>query len=158
MKLEPADRIVRAILALGRQLRSARPRGAASLSALGLLGTLDREGPMPASRLAAEEHLQPQSLTRLVASLERAGWIGRTRNTADRREISIAITPRGRRVLGDELRARRSWLSRAIAAALTPDERAALLDATDVMLKLVAHGDATERARSGRRRAAPRVR
>jgi DNA-binding MarR family transcriptional regulator len=99
---------------------------------------------MPASRLAAEERLQPQSLTRLIASLERAGWIARSRSAADRRAIEIALTPRGRRVLDGELRARRAWLARAITAALTPDERVQLVEATDVLLKLVAYGDAVD--------------
>lgn len=136
MQHAPADRIVHAILALGRRLRSERPRGSASLSTIGLLGTLHRMGPMPANRLAAEERLQPQSLTRLVVALERAGWITRTRSVTDRRELTIAVTPRGRRVLAAELRARRAWLARAIAKTLTAAERAQLLAATDVMLKL----------------------
>ena len=76
----------------------------------------------------------------------------RTRSTADRREITIALTPRGRGVLERELRARRIWLSRAITRALTPDERAILVDATDAMLKLVAYSDAADRSGTPSRR------
>jgi len=142
-----ADRIVRAILALGRRLRSERPAGAASLSAIGVLSTLNRAGAMPATRLAAEERLQPQSLTRIIGSLERAGWVSRKRSASDRREISIALTARGRRILDGEVRARRAWLSRAIAATLTPAERATLAAASEAMLKLANHEvDAAPRA------------
>jgi len=139
MKRDAADRIVRAVLSLGRRLRSERAPGTASLSELSLLSTLNRAGPMPANQLAAEERLQPQSLTRLIMSLERAGSITRTRSTTDRREISIALSARGRRVLEGELRARRAWLSRALATTLTASERATLLKATDAMLKLAVH-------------------
>ena len=79
--------ILRAILALGRRLRSARPEGAATLSAISLLGALARLGSMPATQLAVEERLQPQSLTRLVASLEKAGLIERRRSETDRRRV-----------------------------------------------------------------------
>jgi DNA-binding MarR family transcriptional regulator len=139
MKHDAADRIVRAVLALGRRLRSERPAGAPSLSAISVLSTLNRAGAMPATRLAAEERLQPQSLTRIIGSLERAGWIARKRSAADRRQISIALTARGQRILDAEVRARRAWLSRAIAATLTPAERAMLAGAAEVMVKLAHH-------------------
>jgi DNA-binding MarR family transcriptional regulator len=149
MKHDPADRIVRAVLSLGRRLRSERPPGAPSLSAVGILSTLNRAGAMPATRLAAAERLQPQSLTRIIGSLERAGWIVRKRSAADRREISITLTARGRRVLDGEVRARRAWLSRAIAATLTPMERATLAEAAEAMLRLASYEvDAAPRVRS----------
>ena len=145
VKRDTAERIVRATLGLGRRLRAERPRGSASLSALGILSTLNRLGPMLATRLAAEERLQPQSLTRIIVGLERSGWITRARNPADRREISIALTRRGRGILDVELRARRIWLERAMAAVLTAKERAALLEATASMLKLAGHRHALDR-------------
>jgi len=91
---------------------------------------------MPAARLAAAERLQPQSLTRIIVGLEREGWIARTRSDADRREITIALTKSGRRALADDMRARRLWLQRAMADALTEAERGALLTASEAMLKL----------------------
>jgi DNA-binding MarR family transcriptional regulator len=131
--------ILRAVLALGRRLRAERPEGAVTLSALSILGTLNRHGPIPASRLAAEERLQPQSLTRILASLEKAGHIARTRNAADRREMTIALTESGHRLLAEDIRARRAWLEDAMAAALNASERELLFTAADPMLKLAFH-------------------
>jgi len=128
--------IVRAVLSLGRRLRAERPPGAPALSAIAVLSALNRLGPMPASRLAAEERLQPQSLTRIIVAAERQGWIARARNVRDRREITIALTSRGQSALADDMRARRRWLERAMADALTEAERAALLVASEAMLKL----------------------
>ena len=136
MKRDPADHIVSAVLGLGRRLRAERPAGSPSLSAISVLSTLRRAGAMPATQLAAAERLQPQSLTRIIAGLEAAGWIARRRSTADRREISIALTARGRKLLDGERRARQAWLERAIATTLTAAERTTLLAAADVMLKL----------------------
>ena len=133
--------IVRAVLSLGRRLRAERPQGSAPLSAIAILSALNRLGPAPAARLAAEERLQPQSLTRIILALERQGWIARARSGADRREITIALTKRGAGLLADDMRARRLWLERAMAAVLDDRERAALLTASDAMIKLARHRD-----------------
>ncbi|HWK45595.1 MAG TPA: MarR family transcriptional regulator [Stellaceae bacterium] len=136
MKSEQAAQVLRGVLTLSRRLRAERPEGSASLSGISILGSLHRLGPMPATRLAVEERLQPQSLTRIIADLEDRGWIDRTRNEADRREILIALTPRGREVFADDMRARRAWLADAMAAILTDGERDELLRASGAMLKL----------------------
>lgn len=136
---EEALPILKAVLALGRRLRAERPEGAATLSALSILGTLNRLGPIPAIHLAAEERLQPQSLTRLLASLEKDGHITRTRNVADRRETTIALTEQGRRLLVEDIRARRAWLEEAMAATLNASERELIFAAAGLMLKLAFH-------------------
>lgn len=145
-----AASILQAVLALGRRLRAERPRGAATLSATSVLGTLNRLGPVPAIRLAAEERLQPQSLTRILASLEKSGLIARTRNETDRREITIALTRRGRAALTDNIRARRVWLENAMATVLSASERDHLLAASQAMLKLAFHATADDGERDRR--------
>jgi len=132
--------ILRAVLSLGRRLRAERPDGAVPLAALGILVTLARSGPMVATRLAAEERLQPQSLTRIVARLEEGGVIARTRSTTDRREIVIELTAKGRGMLADDLGARQRWLEAAMARALSEEERAALNAAVSAMMKLADDG------------------
>ena len=132
--------ILRAVLSLGRRLRAERPDGAVPLAALGILVTLARSGPMVATRLAAEERLQPQSLTRILARLDQDGLIVRTRSTADRREITIELTETGRRMLAEDLGARQRWLEAAMARSLGEDERAALNAAVSAMMKLADDG------------------
>jgi len=127
--------ILRGVLRLGRRLRGARPPGVATASGIGLLSTLNRLGPMSAKRLAEEEGLQPQSLSRLIAALERSGCIRRESNAADRRERLIALTDRGRETLNAYMAARYRWLKQAMTV-LTAAERQTLVDAAHVMLKL----------------------
>jgi len=131
-----ATLILRSVLLLGRRLRAARAEGPQSLSTIAILATLHRLGPMPAWRLALEEHLQQQSVTRIIAALERDGLISRTRSEADRREIELSITPHGRKVLSEDIGARRAWLEKAMDRHLTPEERKMLMDASEIMLKL----------------------
>jgi DNA-binding MarR family transcriptional regulator len=137
-----ADRVnqfLRGILALNRRVRAARPAGSVSLSELGILGSLHRLGPLAGTRLANEERLQPQSLTRLLAELQRSGLITRRRNENDRREMTVAITARGRKVLQQDLGARRAWLEKAMTESLTREERTVLLRASALMSRLANH-------------------
>jgi DNA-binding MarR family transcriptional regulator len=128
--------ILRGVLWLGRRLRAERQPSGVSLSGIGLLSSLHRLGPMSAVRLADVEGLQAQSLSRLIASLERAGCIERRRSETDRREIVIALSPRGREALAEDMRGRRLWLEQAMAQALDETERETLLHAAGAMLKL----------------------
>lgn len=144
----PATLILRSVLLLGRRLRAARSESPHSLSTIAILGTLHRLGPMPAWRLAREERLQPQSVTRIIAALERDGLISRMRSEADRREIELSITPHGRNILSEDIGIRRAWLEKAMDERLTSQERKTLIDASEIMLKL-AYAHPEDEAQSG---------
>ncbi len=141
---DPAALLLRSILALGRRLRAERPGASLSLSGLGILGSLRRHGPLIATQLAAEERLQPQSLTRLVAALEQDRLITRKRSDVDRREITIAITGKGRKMLLNDMAARHAWLELTMATALTTAERQTLISAAAAMLKLASYPPSTD--------------
>jgi DNA-binding MarR family transcriptional regulator len=128
--------IARAVLRLGRRLRSERPGDSVSLSALGILATLRRRGPLLAVDLATLEQLKPQSLTRLLAGMERAGLIERRPSALDGRARSIMLTAAGRATLRRDLEARRAWLAGAIARRLSSGELDQLARAAQLMLKL----------------------
>jgi DNA-binding MarR family transcriptional regulator len=132
--------IVRGVLRLSRRLRSERPDSGVSLSALGMLATLHRTGPMPAARLAKAERLQPQSLSRLIAQLERAGLIERRPGEQDRRTLILEITAAGRKALSRDMTARRAWLEEAMRGVLMPGEREMLAHAAVAMLRLADEG------------------
>ena len=140
---DEATLILRGVLSLGRRLRAERPEGAISPAAIALLGALYRLGPVPAVQLAAELHLQPQSLTRLLDALEDSDLITRTPGAHDRRERMIALTRRGRGAFLADMRERRQWLKAAMSGMLTARERATLLEAAQVMLRLADSAPAT---------------
>lgn len=132
--------IVRGVLRLSRRLRSERPDSTVSLSAIGMLSTLHRSGPMPAARLAQAERLQPQSLSRLIAQLDRDGLIKRRPGKEDRRTLILEITEAGRRALSHDITARRAWLESAMRKVLVPGEREMLAHAAVAMLRLADEG------------------
>jgi len=137
---EEALVVLRAVLAFGRRLRAERPIGGVTLAELSILAVLERLGPVSARQVAEEERLQPQSLTRIIASLDSKNLISRSRREEDHREIIIALSKRGKTILMDGLRARRDWLDNAMASTLTGPERAQLLAGCIVMLALTSHG------------------
>ena len=132
--------IVRGVLRLSRRLRSERPASTVSLSVLSLLSTLHRSGPMPAARLAQAERLQPQSLSRMIAQLDRDGLIKRRPGKEDRRTLILEITEAGRRALSHDITARRAWLEGAMCKVLVPGEREMLAHAAVAMLRLANEG------------------
>ncbi len=141
---DPIAFVARAVLRLGRRLRSERPADSVSLSALGILATLRRRGALLAVDLAALERLKPQSLTRLLAGLERAGFIERHPSALDGRARSIALTARGRAILRRDLDARREWLEGAIARTLSSSEQDQLVRAAQLMLKVSEDAGSTD--------------
>lgn len=136
MRKVAAAQIQHAMRQLTRRMRAERCRVELGIAAMGILGTLHRLGPMPAVRLAEVERLQPQSLTRLIASLLHTKLISRTVDRFDRRVLLLDITQTGRRALAADLQERSRWLERALKGALTESERGTLLTAADLMTRL----------------------
>lgn len=55
--------------------------------------------PLNQEQLAAKVHVQSQTLGRVLARLEAGGYVIRTRNPEDRRQLHVQLTPAGRAVL-----------------------------------------------------------
>jgi len=140
---ELAAALMRGLMKLGRRVRSAPAAGGVSLSGVSILGALKRKGPMAAARLAEEQRLQPQSLSRLIAELERRKLIVRTRDAADARALLLSLTPAGTDLLRDEMRARRAWLGAALSE-LSAAERVTLKQAAALMERLAGWESAEE--------------
>lgn len=130
--------IARAVGRLSRKLRTEAPSATLSPGATALLAALYRKGAMPGVALAREEGLKPQSLSRLLAGLEQGGMIARSPDPDDRRNLVIAITVKGRRALRGAMQERRRWLADALADRLSEEERATLVAAAELMLRLAA--------------------
>ena len=103
---------------------------------LSILGILYRTGPVTATDLAVKEHIRPQSLTRLLASLTRRGYISRQPDRADRRRLLITLTAEGKKALGADVGKKEAWLARGIERNLSPDDRKLLLQASGLLDRL----------------------
>jgi len=65
------------------------------------LDVIQREGPVPAGRLADETGLTTGAITTVLDRLERAGFARRTRDPADRRRVLVELAPEARSGAGD---------------------------------------------------------
>ena len=129
-------RIVRAVLRLARALRRSAPAAELTGGALALVATLYRKGPLSAVALARAEGLQPQSLSRLLVRMEADALIERAVDPDDRRRHVITLTPRGLGALDWAMTQRRRWLGAVMAERLNDTERATLLAAAEIMLRI----------------------
>jgi DNA-binding MarR family transcriptional regulator len=116
-----------------------------SLTKLSVLGRLYRKGSLTAVELAAQERIQPQSLTRVLAELTDEGLISRRADVKDGRRQLLDITGDGRSVLIQDVQQRDAWLAGAIATELSATERELLRLAAGLMERIAEEAPGAER-------------
>ncbi|TCC11402.1 MarR family winged helix-turn-helix transcriptional regulator [Kribbella soli] len=134
---ETAVALRRASTRLALRLRAERVGDGLGSTGVAVLGQLHRRGALTASEIAAAERVQPQSLTRVLASLEEQQLISRQQDTHDRRRHTIELTDRGRQLLKDHMKSSDDWLAEAIEERLNPTERAVLQLAAGILDQLL---------------------
>jgi DNA-binding MarR family transcriptional regulator len=121
-----------AVMRTARRLRNERSDSTLSIGALAALGTLDRVGPLTPGELAEHEHVQPPSMTRMLAHLEAAGMVDRAPHPTDGRQVLVTPTATARAMLKADRQRRDEFLAVRLAA-LTREERATLEAATEIL-------------------------
>jgi DNA-binding MarR family transcriptional regulator len=82
-------------IALDRALRDQDVTGGQYL----VLSLVSREGGRSSAELARRAFITPQSMNEVIAALETKGYIRRTENPANRRNLQVGLTREGRRLL-----------------------------------------------------------
>ncbi|MBO3748437.1 MarR family transcriptional regulator [Streptosporangiaceae bacterium NEAU-GS5] len=126
----------RGVLRLARRLRVERGEGGLSATKVSLLGHLYRRGPLSPKTLAELDRVRVQSLTRVLADLQRDDLVSRTRDPADGRQSLIALTPAGAALLEQHMRESDAWLAQAMDHLLSPAERQLLHLAGELLTRL----------------------
>ncbi len=108
-----ASRLRVAVNRLQRRLRQ-EALGGLSPAQASTLGTVRRLGHPTLGELAAEEQVQPPSMTRIVGHLVEAGLVSREADSADRRSVRVRITPAGERALQRIRHAKNAFLVRRL--------------------------------------------
>jgi DNA-binding MarR family transcriptional regulator len=104
---------------------------------LSALSVLEFAGPLSLAQLAAAERVQPPTMSRLVASLEKAGWVQREPDPHDRRQLRLRTTPAGSRLMQQGRRRRAGALAQRLTR-LSPQELAELERAAEILQHLLA--------------------
>ena len=90
------------------------------------LDIVDRLGRCTAGRLAAESGLTTGAVTALVDRMERAGYLRRVRDTADRRKVWIETTEATRAII-ERIFGHYAALGPNVLATFAPDQVAAIV-------------------------------
>jgi DNA-binding MarR family transcriptional regulator len=106
------------------------------ISQLTLLSRIADEGPTTAAALAAAEHVTQQAIAQSLAALEMRRLVAKSRDPGDGRKSLVSATESGRALLARIKASREAWLSRAIEAAITPGERAALETTIEILQRI----------------------
>lgn len=117
----------RGLVAIAARSLAAAPAGV-TIPQFRVLVVLATRGPQFPSVLAGELRVAPSSITRLCDRLVAKGLITRAEAPASRRQVELAISPAGRRVVDAVTRVRRQEIGRLIAA-VPPQRRAQTIEA-----------------------------
>jgi DNA-binding MarR family transcriptional regulator len=133
-----ADLAVRLRLTIARTARRLRQEAGEELSPsqTAALATIDRHGPLTPSELATRERIQRPTVTRVVARLEEAGLVQRTRDPQDGRSSLVALSPAGRELLARGRTRKDAYLARRLRE-LDAEERATLQRAAAILERLL---------------------
>ncbi|MFC6596386.1 MarR family transcriptional regulator [Kitasatospora paranensis] len=120
---------------LARRLRHQQVEESLSPTEMGVLGTLARCGKATPGELARREHVQPPSMTRIIAMLEEKGLVRREPHPDDRRQVVVSSTEQAEAILMESRRRRNAWLA-DLAEGLTEEEWALIRQAAPALYKL----------------------
>ncbi|GLZ41552.1 MarR family transcriptional regulator [Actinokineospora sp. NBRC 105648] len=137
---EPAvgDIPARLYLAIGRLSRALRRSGAPGLGhgSISALSTLVHCGELRLGDLAGKEGVAAPTMSRIVASLVEAGYVGREPDPADRRAWLVNATEDGARIVSGVRSTRVQELGRRLDR-LSAEDRDSLLAAIPVLEALL---------------------
>lgn len=114
-----------------------------SLTAMAVLGSLQRSGAQRVTTLAAAEGVSQPSMTQLVQRLEQRGLVERTSDPSDGRVALVSLTGAGVAALADRRRRNAARVAELLADLPQRDVRA-LTDAIAAVLPGIRHRLAAE--------------
>jgi DNA-binding MarR family transcriptional regulator len=106
------------------------------ISQLAVLGRIIDEGPVTAAALAAGEHVTQQAIAQSLATLKKRGLVDKQADPSDGRKSLVTATAAGRKLRESLVASRGEWLTRAVDAAVKPEERALLREAIGLLERI----------------------
>ena len=144
------DRFARAVVAVARGLgRIARERaraGDVTPQQAETLQLIAERGALSTSTLADMLGIDPSTASRNLSGLERMGFISRQKGSDDGRQTDVRLTPRGRRAAQGVTTGAASSLA-SILDRVPRAERARVIDALEVLARVLDGGDAKSASR-----------
>ena len=128
----------RALLALSTRASMKLP-GSVSLTQLRALAAVEEVGPCSLGTLADALMISVSSASRMVDRIVALGLLDRRPSETSRRELTLQLTSRGRRMLRRHEASRRAVFAEVLRGMASPDVDALLRGLTAVQRRLDAH-------------------
>lgn len=128
-----------------------------NFSALSVLHSLSRAGPMRLTDLLATEQIKQPALTSVVSKLEQTGLVSRSPDPTDGRATLLSVSSAGEMVVRSRHADRVAMLAR-LTDRLEDRDRAVLTEAQEVLSRLVALAHDIPAEPSGSSRGRPHAR
>ena len=106
------------------------------ISQLAVLGRIIDEGPTTAAALAAGEHVTQQAIAQSLATLRERGLVEKQADPSDGRKSLVTATAPGRALMDGITASREEWLTQAIDAVVSPEERPLLTEAIGLLERI----------------------
>lgn len=111
-----------------------------TLTQLGIVQRLRRDGPATAASLAAAEHVSQQAIAQNLTTLKGAGLVGAAPDPTDGRKCLVHVTDAGHSLIESILASRNAWLVQAVEETIGPGEEAVLGSAIALLERLAEAG------------------
>ena len=122
------------VLLIARLARTVKARLECGLAPLGLrvrhlvaLSYLRDHGPTPQGALGDGLRIDPSNLVGLLNDLDRQNLVVRRRDAADRRRHIVELSPRGEKLLDEDVHRTLQAVDDDVLGSLAPDDRATLI-------------------------------
>lgn len=122
---------------LRRRLKEVAATEELTASQTSVLARLVKDGPSSASVLAGAERVRPQSMAATLSALRERGLVERGPDPEDGRRQVITLTAAGREHAEGARATREEWLTRAMQERYTEAERERIIEALELLDRLV---------------------
>ena len=117
--------------------KEARNEVLLSLTERSTMGSLYQYQELPPSELAQLEKVTAQSMSQIINHLFELNYIHKAPSGDDKRKVLLSLTPEGKAYVETNRQLKIEWLARALQEKTTPPERELLMQAMDILAKLI---------------------
>ncbi|MCU1582977.1 MAG: hypothetical protein QOD27_2000 [Microbacteriaceae bacterium] len=120
---------------LARRIRAMQADSDVTEGQRSVLFVLNNNGAQTLGSLSEHERVTPPSMNRTINALVASGLVTREADERDARKVTLDLSPSGRAFIKETRRRRDAWFTKRLAA-LTPEQRQVLEQATPILQEL----------------------
>ena len=121
---------------LKRKVRQQGEQNDFTSSQIAVILRLEKDGPATVSSLARAEGMRPQSMSAVIAPLQKMGFMAGAADPNDGRKTLMSLTKNCEKWIKDGRAARQDWLAQAIQRKLSPQEQKQVSSAIHLLARL----------------------